>query len=101
MTSKYARAADFENIGADARATIGPTVVFDGGQRFPLCILADRHAARFERAHVHMNSGGMVDGFDDSVDGSVGGLIVGDDPAVGVRERDSRARRLIVVRGDA
>ena len=75
--------------------------MLDGEERFALCVLADGHAAHFERAHVHMNSGGMVDGFDHRIDGSIRGLIVGDDTAVCVRELDRDARRLIVVRGDA
>ena len=75
--------------------------MFDGEQRLALRILADGHAAHFERAQLHMNSGGVVDGFDHGVDGSVGGLIMGYDTAVGVREPDRRARRSIVVRGDA
>src|SRR5688572_16068198 len=69
----------FENIGADARSAIGATVVFNGEQRLALRILADGHTVHFKRAHLDMNSGGTVDGFDHGVDGSVGGLILGDD----------------------
>ena len=64
-------------------------------------VLSDGHAAHFKFPQLHLNTGCVVDGFDHSVHGSVGGLIVGDDAAVGVREPDRDARRLIVVRGDA
>ena len=76
-------------------------MVFDREHRFALRILANGHAAHFERAQVHVNSSGMVDRFNHGVDGSVGSLIVRDDTAVGVRELDSDARRLIVKSGDA
>ncbi len=75
--------------------------MFDGEHGFALRVLADGHAAHFERAHLHMNSGGMVDSFDDGVDGAIRDLIFSDDAAVGVGELDRDARRLIVVRGDA
>jgi len=40
-----------------------------------------------------MNSGGMVDGFDHGVDGSVGGLIMGYDAPIDMGQPDRRARR--------
>ena len=91
----------FENIGADARSAIGATVVFNRQQCLALRILADGHTVHFERAYLDMNSGGMVDGFDHGVDGSVGGVIMGDDTPIDVREPDCDARRLIVVCGNA
>src|SRR6185436_10086548 len=91
----------FENIGADARSAIGATVVLNGEQCLALCILADRYTVHFERAHLDMNPGGMVDRFDDGVDGSVGGVFMGYDTPIDVREPDRHARRLIVVGGNA
>jgi hypothetical protein len=91
----------FENIGADARSAIGATVVFNGEHCLALCILADRHTVYFEGAHLDMNPGGMVDRFDDGVDGSVGGVFMGYDTPIDVREPDRHARRLIVVCSNA
>src|SRR5204863_8699381 len=73
----------FENVGADPCAAVGAAVVFDGEHGFALRVLADGHAANFERAHVRMNSGGMVDSFDEGVDGAIRDLIFSDDAAVG------------------
>jgi hypothetical protein len=77
------------------------TVVFHGEPRFALRVLADRDAVDFERAQLHLHSGGLVDGFHDGVDRSVGGLIADHDTAIGVHQLDRHPRRLIVVRGDA
>ena len=90
-----------ENIRTDARAPISTAVVFDGKQGLALCIFADGHTVHFERPHLDMNSGGVVDGFDHGVDGSVGGLIMDCDTPVDVRESDRRERRSIVVCSDA
>ena len=68
MTSRVRSRSGFENIGADARSAIGATVVFNGQQCLALRILADGHTVHFERAHLDMNSGGMVDGFDHGVE---------------------------------
>jgi hypothetical protein len=75
--------------------------VFDREERFALRVLSDGHAVHFEGPQLHLNTSCVVDGFDHSVDRSIGGLLLGDDAAVGMRQPDGDARRLVFVRCDA
>ena len=98
ITSRNARVAGLDDIGADARAPVSLVIVLHVHARLALRVLALGHRVHLELAQHHGDAGGRLDGLEGGIHRSVPARAALDAAPVGVRQAHERAGRAAAAR---
>src|SRR5262245_16075484 len=88
----------FDNVRADARASIRAPIVLHVHDRLALGVLTLRNAVHLELAQFHREAGRALDGLEARIDRTIAAGFLADPAPVRVSELDRRLRAAVAAR---